>query len=166
MTKNILRFCEYTELLESLDLDVGTLNRDKQLEEFAKFSLPEESHDSIRAYYNQHMDATNLRLIKFEHPEGTVEYHLHSNELMPGTKSTNPSKKAFLSALKILHDDAKNEVDAGKSVKIQTMSKDQFAKYHMIASRLAKSAGRTVTDAGFQPLTTAPFMKGFTLTID
>lgn len=161
----MLTLNEYTFLSESLDSDTGPIHRDDTLEQFAKFSLPEDSHNSIRAYYNDTMDNNNLRLIKFEHPTGSVEYHLHSYDTMPGEKSGHNSKIGFLHALKLIYSDAKDEVNNGKSIVLQTPFKDQFDRYMFIANKLAKRHNRTVEDIGQQPLTTAPFMTGHTIKI-
>lgn len=155
-------------ILESLDIDPGPVYRDRDMEEFAKFALPESTHPSIRVFYNDHMNqfgVSDIRLLKFEHPVGNVEYHIHSNITMPGEKSGNTSKLALLSAIKILHDDAKSELNQNKKIVIQTIFDDQYKRYLYIAKRLAGAAGKTVTELGQKPLTTAPFMKAHTLTV-
>ena len=162
----MLSLKEYTFLTESLDSDPGEIHRDDTLEQFAKFSLPESSHNSIRAFYTDKMDDNNLRLIKFEHPTGSVEYHVHSYDTMPGEKSGHESKMGFLHALKLIYSDAKNEVDNGKSIILQTPFKDQFDRYMFMAKKLASKHNKTVSDIGQTPITTAPFMTGHTLKIN
>lgn len=159
-------FREYRQLTESLDLDVGQIKRDSQMEEFAKMMLPEELHDSVRVYYNKHMHDSDLRLIRFKAPDGNIEYHIHNHSVFPGMKSDNTSKLGLLSTIKIMHDDASKELAAGNDIKLQTNDGSQhFDKFKVIAKKLANAAGKKVVDAGVHPLTTAPFMRGPVLLI-
>ena len=165
-SKPTLTYAEFVELTESFDIDVGEVKRDPGLEVMAKFMLPEESHDSVRVMYNHHMDANNLRLIKFKNGEGQIEYHIHNNEMMPGFKSGNVSKLGFMSAAKLIHDDGMKELAAGNPLRFQSVEgSDQHAKYVAMIERLAHKAGRSVKHIGMQPITSAPFMQGETILV-
>jgi proline racemase len=161
MTNKQVTFQEYVNLAESLDIEPGTIKRDSMLENMVKFSLNQSMHDSIQVLYNDHMDANGLRLIKFKNPEGQVEYHIHNNQVFPGTKSDNTSKLGFLSAAKIIYDDASKELGMGNPIRFQSIDgSHQHEKYSSMINRLASKHGKTVSNLGSIPLTSAPFIRG------
>lgn len=161
MNKPSLKFSEFAMISESLDLDIGDIQRDTALENAAKMSLPEEVHDTIRVLYNKHMNDNNLRLIKFKNTDGQIEYHVHNTEMQPGFKSNNVSKLGFMSVSKLIHDDGSNEIDNGNVLRFQSVEHSpQHAKYVNLIERIAKKAGKQVTHAGIQPITSAPFLRG------
>lgn len=167
MMNDHLSFSEYSLVTESLNLELGDVHRDPQMETLAKMLLPPESHDSLRVLYNQHMKDNDLRVIKFKNPEGHVEYHIHNMYMMPGLKSSNMSKLGFMSAAKLIHDDGLAEIDRGNTLHFQGLDgSPQNAKYKAIIDRLASKAGRKVTDAGVHPITTAPFLRGQTYLVE
>lgn len=158
---NNVSYKEFCFVEESVNVDVGQVHRDEALETFAKFSLPDHLHSSVQALYNDKMDKTSLRVIKFNNNEGRVEYHLHSYEVHPFSKSNNESKESFQHALKLIHDDAKSELDSGREIHLQTMEGSERVKsIKAIAQRLASRSNAEFTDAGLKPLTTAPFLSG------
>lgn len=161
MSKPSLTFSEYCTITESIDLDVGQISRDVQLEQMVKQQLPAETHESVQVTYNQHMDNNNLRLIKFKNPEGQIEYHIHNTSMMPGLKSGNVSKLGFMSVAKMIHDDGAKEIAAGNPLRFQSVEgSPQHAKYVNVIERIAKKAGREVQHAGIHPITSAPFLRG------
>lgn len=167
MTSNHLSFSDYAIVTEALNLDIGDVQRDHQMETLAKMLLPKESHDSLRVLYNHHMKDNDLRVIKFKNPEGHVEYHIHNMQMMPGLKSSNVSKLGFMSAARLIHDDGLSELNQGNSLHFQGLEgSPQNAKYKNIIDRLAAKAGRKVTDAGIKPITTAPFLNGQTYLVE
>lgn len=159
MTKTTYK--EYCYVEESVNVDIGDIHRDEALETFAKFSLPDHLHDSVKAMYNDKMDKTSLRVIKMHNNEGRVEYHIHSYDVHPFSKSNNESKESFQHALKMIHDDAKSEIESGKEIQLQTIEgSERNNSIKAIAQRLAARANANFTDAGLKPLTTAPFLSG------
>ena len=160
-----LSYTEYSIITESLDSDVGEVKRDTDLETMAKFSLPSNVADSVQALYTDAMDDNNLRLIKLKNSDGDIEYHVHNQTMMSG-KSGNESKRGFLHALKIIHDDAKDELAKGNRIILQSLSNDQHSKYKLLAHRIAIRNGRTVKNGGLKPFTSNPFVKGPTLVIE
>jgi hypothetical protein len=167
MTNDHLSFSDYSLVTEALDLDIGDVKRDHQMETLAKMLLPTESHDSLRVLYNHHMKDNDLRVIKFKNPEGHVEYHIHNMQMMPGLKSSNVSKLGFMSAARLIHDDGLSELNQGNSLHFQGLEgSPQNAKYKNIIDRLAAKSGRKVTDAGIKPITTAPFLRGQTYLVE
>lgn len=161
MSKPSLTFSEYCTITESIDLDVGQISRDVQLEQMVKQQLPAETHESVQVTYNQHMDNNNLRLIKFKNPLGQIEYHIHNTSMMPGLKSGNVSKLGFMSVAKMIHDDGAKEIAAGNPLRFQSVEgSPQHAKYVNVIERIAKKAGREVQHAGIHPITSAPFLRG------
>lgn len=162
----MLKYSEFVELTESLDIDVGDIKRDSGLEMMSRLMLPESTHDSIRVLYNKHMDDNNLRLIKFKNDHGQIEYHIHNTAMMPGFKSGNISKLGFMSAAKMIHDDGTKELAAGNHLRFQSVDgSDQHAKYVAMIERLAAKSGRTVKHVGVLPITSAPFMQGETILV-
>lgn len=165
-TSNRIVFKDYLYIEESMNIDLGTVHRDEPLESFARMSLPDETHDSIRALYTDHMDKTNTRVIKFKNTEGRIEYHLHSYDVHPFSKSTNESKAGFQSALRLIHDDAKTELDNGNEIHLQTIEgSDREKAIKSIATRLASRSGAKIEDVGSKALSTAPFLSGSTYII-
>lgn len=161
MNKPSLTFAEYCMITESIDLDVGQISRDVQLEQMVKQQLPAETHESVQVTYNQHMDNNNLRLIKFKNSLGQIEYHIHNISMMPGLKSGNVSKLGFMSVAKMIHDDGAKEIAAGNPLRFQSVEgSPQHAKYVNVIERIAKKAGREVQHAGIHPITSAPFLRG------
>lgn len=161
-----LTFSEYRELTESLDLDVGEVKRDHDMEQFAQMMVSPDAESSVRVLYNKHMHDNDLRVIKFKSDDDSIEYHIHNHGVMPGAKSGNTSKLGLLSCIKIMHDDAKKELEAGNTIKLQTnLGSPHFEKFKVIAKKLADAAGKQVVDGGIKPITTAPFMKGPVLLI-
>lgn len=161
MNKPSLTFSEYCMITESIDLDVGQISRDVQLEQMVKQQLPAETHESVQVTYNQHMDNNNLRLIKFKNSMGQIEYHIHNTSMMPGLKSGNVSKLGFMSVAKMIHDDGAKEIAAGNPLRFQSVEgSPQHAKYVNVIDRIAKKAGREVQHAGIHPITSAPFLRG------
>lgn len=167
MTNEHLSFSDYSIVTEALNLDIGDVHRDSHMETLAKMLLPQESHDTLRVLYNQHMKDNDLRVIKFKNPDGHIEYHIHNMQMMPGLKSSNISKLGFMSAAKLIHDDGLSELERGNTLHFQGLEgSHQNAKYKSMIDRLAERAGRRVIDAGVKPITTAPFLRGRTYLVE
>jgi hypothetical protein len=167
MGRLMLTYKEFASINESLNMDVGKVHRDHPLEMLAKLMLPETSHPTVMSMYNDHMDKNDLRILKFKNNNGHIEYHIHSNSVFPGTKSTNESKLGFMSAVKLIHHDASTELEKGNPIALQSIEgSHQYEKYKEIASRLATKAGKTVKDVGIHPLSSAPFLRGPMLVVE
>lgn len=161
MSKPSLTFAEHSMITESLDLSIGLVQRDHDLERMVKTMLPSETHNSVQVMYNDHMNDNNLRLIKFKNPEGQIEYHIHNTSMMPGLKSGNVSKLGFMSVAKMIHDDGIKELAAGNPLRFQSVQgSPQHAKYVNVIERIAKKAGKQVNHIGVHPITSAPFLSG------
>jgi hypothetical protein len=163
----MLSFTDYNVLMESLDRPAGELYRDTQLEPWVQMMLPEKSHDSVRVVYTADMENNGLRLIKFKNKAGHVEYHIHNTGAWPGTSPVMVTPKGFMDTVKIIHDDALGELNAGNKVALQSIEgSSQHAKYTAIAHRLARRSGRKVRDLGIKPISSYPGLKGPMLLIE
>lgn len=161
-------YTEFTYIFESFDEKQDTLMRDYSMEQMAKFSLPEESHDSLRVFYTNDMNDHDLRVIKFNNPRGEVEYHLqnlnHYSHIAP---APSESSRGVLSAMKTIYHDSRKEIESGGKVFLQTLAGSHLHdKIKSIAQRLASKHGRTVIDKGVMPITTAPFLQGPAIVIE
>lgn len=166
MNNDIMGFDEFNLLIEAFNTNVTDVQRDHNLESFVKMMIPDEHHDSVRVLYSPEMHKSELRVIRFSNDRGQMEYHVHSNVLLPGTKSSNTSPRAFLHAVSIIQSDAKDAIDSGKDIALQTIvGSQQHQKYQLIANQIAARHNKRVYDGGIHPLTSLPFMSGKVLVI-
>lgn len=166
-TKPSLSFTDYSMLIESLNLDIGEVKNDPELELIARSMLPKTISSTVSATYNKHMADNNLRLIKFQNEDGHIEYHIRNTKMMLAFKSDNVSKLGFMSVVKMIHHDALSELAKGNTIRFQSLKDSpQHAKYKSIIERIAKTAGKTVKHVGLKPITSAPFLRGETMLIE
>jgi hypothetical protein len=161
-------YSEFSYLFESFDEKLDPIKRDYELEQMAKFSVPEESQDSVKVFYTDSMDNNGLRVIKFSNPRNEIEYHIHkADHLYDGKPAPSESNKSALSAMKLVYHDSKKEIDNNRKIFLQSLEGAELHdKFKSIANRLAAKHGKTVKDLGIMPITTAPFLHGPALIIE
>ena len=105
------------------------------------------------AMYSDEMENHGTAVVRLKNKNKEVEYHLHSVDTLPGQSKDkeHQSTTAMLHAIKIIHDDAKKQVELGHKIRFQSATPRQHKIYHSIAKKLVKDKPeRKVTDAGIQ----------------
>jgi hypothetical protein len=156
--KSFKEFCEETSpiteeiLNEVLDSEFE-VHRDHEREAEFNSLLGDQIHPAhTKVMHSQHMLANGHSVIKFMRPAGefsskTVEYHFHNRN--GEFHDHQLDKKSMLHAIKIIHDDAVDQLNQHRVIKLQSETDDQHDVYMRLAKRLAAKTGKSVRDAGY-----------------
>ena len=103
-------FTEYRFITESLDSKFDTV-RNTELEDKINNLFPDRLFSShTMAVHSDHMKKSGISVLRFMgKPLKQIEYHIHNENSQPGTIN-EPDRKATLHSMKIIHDDASNQI--------------------------------------------------------
>ena len=156
--KTFKEFCEETSpiteevLNEVLDSEFE-VHHDHEFETELNSILGSQIHSAhTKVMHSDHMLQNGHSVIKLMRPAGefsskTVEYHFHNRN--GDFHNHQLDKKSMLHAIKIIHDDAMNQLTHHRIIKLQSENDDQHDVYMRLAKRLADKTGKVVRDAGY-----------------
>ena len=129
---------------ESLDSDFEVY-RHENLERLVNRHTGEKIHpDQTRVYQSQHMHDNKHAVMRLMNNNNDVEYHIVPMDGNFFGQKLDP--KSMAHTIKIVHDNAKADVESGRRVVLQGRTERQHQIYGKIANRFAQKYGRKVTE--------------------
>lgn len=155
-----MKFSEYSFLVESLDSEFVIHENPRHVEFLNSFLGSKIVPVHTKSFHSDVMARNGLhiaRIMDAKHKH--IEYHLHSFNGAPGAV-VEPNRKSMVHAIKIIHDDALDQIKKhGRKVLIQAASDQQYNRYKGIADHIAKKTGRKITELGNISNTSNPNQK-------
>ncbi len=141
------------------------ISRNAYIENFANSMVGSKVHkDDTRAWQSPELRQHGISVLKLrQHEDGPVEYHINNEKGFH--KDLKVPTKAMLHIAKIIFDDGKQEISAGKTIRLQSPDHEQFKSYQQIAKYLATKHGAVVRQVPDERLLSIPNQRAPTLRI-